>query len=167
MKQHNMILALATAALALAPAAFCQDTGTSTLSATYGAEASFSASFSGTTLNASAKFGGYSGTTNFNYKIRTTQSSGSGAITVQVTAFGTGGPAVADLSYTCTDTASGTPCSTTGASTSSATNVVTFGPDAHSADAGDAGSVSWALVDRPSIKTGTYTSTATFSISAL
>jgi hypothetical protein len=133
-----------------------------------GAEASFSAAFTATTLNHSGtKFASYSGTTNFTYKIRTTQSGGTGSVTVQVTDFETNGPAVADLSYTCAGVSSGTPCSgSTAASSSSTTSVGTFGADAHSADAGDAGSVTWTLVDRTDTKTGTYSSTATFTISA-
>jgi hypothetical protein len=47
--------------------------------------------------------------------------------------------------------------------------VVTFGADAHStggASASDAGSVTWSLTNDPVYKTGTYTATATFTISA-
>jgi hypothetical protein len=165
--KRQIVLALA-AALALTPAAFCNDTGTSSLGVTIGAEASFSAAFSATTLNhTGTKFASFSGTTNFSYKVRTGQSGGSGAITVEVTDFATGGPAVADLSYTCSGASSGSPCSSsTAASSSSTTTVATFGEDAHSADAGDAGSVTWTLVDRTDTKTGVYSSTATFTISA-
>jgi hypothetical protein len=156
-------------ALSAAPAAFAAstDTGTTDLQVTVGPEASFSVGSGTTTLAAAdTKFGGYSGTTSFTYKIRTSQTTGTGSIVVQVTAFATGGPAIADLSYTCT-AASGTACATsTTASTSSGTNIVTFGADAHSADTGDAGSTAWALVDRPSVKTGSYDSTATYTISA-
>jgi len=153
-------------ALAILPSAFGADT--SALNITVGPEATFASAFSATSLTAAdTKFGGFSGTTNFNYKIRTTQGSGTGSITVQVTAFGSDGPAVSDLSYTCTAPSSGTPCSSsTPASSATATSIVTFGADAHSADAGDSGSAVWSLVDRPQVKTGSYTSTATFTISA-
>src|SRR5437773_727125 len=108
--KRSMIFAMAVAALGIAPAAFGLDTGNSTLGVSVGAEASISVT-SSTTLNAAnTKFGGFSGTTNFTYKIRTTETGGSGSITVQVTAFGTGGPAIADLAYTCSGAASGTPC---------------------------------------------------------
>jgi hypothetical protein len=43
---------------------------------------------------------------------------------------------------------------------------VVFGADAHSADAGDSGTTVWTLADMPSIKTGAYSSTATYTISA-
>jgi len=167
--KRTTILALVTGALAVAPAAFCQvtDTGTSALGVTVGPEASLTAVTANTSLTGDTKFGARTGTTNYTYKIRTTQSTGTGSITVEVTTFGAGGPAVSDLSYTCAGAASGSPCSSsTGASTSAGTNVATFGPDAHSQDSGDSGSVSWNLVDRTAIKTGTYTSTATFTISA-
>ena len=158
---------VAATALAIAPVAFGADT--SALNVTVGPEATFASGFSATTLTAAnTKFGGFGGTTSFTYKIRTTLSGGTGSIAVQVTTFGAGGPAVADLAYTCTAPSSGTPCaSSTAASTSSATSVVAFGEDAHSADTGDAGTVVWTLLDKPQIQTGSYASTATFTISAL
>jgi hypothetical protein len=167
--KRRMMFAVAAAILSAAPGAMAQstDSGNSTLSVSFGPEASISITNATTTLSKSGtKFESFTGTTNFSYKIRTTQTSGTGSITVQVTTFSTDGPAVADLSYTCTDTASGTPCSTTGASSSSGTNVVSFGADVHSADGGDAASVTWTLVDRTGIKTGAYNSTATYTISA-
>ncbi|HEY2014070.1 MAG TPA: hypothetical protein VGH38_11255 [Bryobacteraceae bacterium] len=167
MKQ-KMLFAIATAALAMAPAAFCQstDTGSSTLDITVGPEAQFTAVDSTTSLTGDTKFGAKTGTTNFTYKLRTTQSGGSGSITVEVTAFATGGPAMTDLTYGCTSGV-GTACSSgTAVSTTAQTNVVTFGTDAHSADAGTSGTTAWTLVDKPSTKTGSYSSTATFTISA-
>ncbi len=112
--------------------------------------------------------------------MRTTKTGGSGTITVKITTdfSGTGGPSVGTpptagdaLTYSCTSAASGTPCtgSANAASTSAATTVVTFGADAHStggASASDAGSVTWSLTNDPVYKTGTYTATATFTISA-
>jgi len=167
--KRKLMFAMGIAALATATMAFgaSTDSGTSDLQVTVGPEASFSVGSGTTTLTAAdTKFGGYSGTTSFTYKIRTTQSTGTGSIVVQVTAFAAGGPAIADLAYTCT-AASGTACaSSTGASTSSGTNVVAFGADAHSGDSGDAGSTVWSLVDKPSVKTGSYSSTATYTISA-
>jgi len=166
MTKRSLLTVIATTTLALVPAAFGQNT--SALNVTVGPEATFASAFSATTMTAAdSKFGGFGGTTAFTYKIRTSQSSGTGSITVQVSAFDTGGPAVSDLAYTCTAPSSGTPCSSsTAASTSVATSVVGFGADAHSADTGDAGSAVWALVDRTGVKTGSYSSTATFTISA-
>jgi len=165
--KRNRSLALATTALAIAAISFGADI--STLGVSVGPEASFTAVDATTSMTkADTAFGAYTGTTNFTYKIRTTQSGGSGSITVIVTSFsGTGGPAIADLAYTCTAPASGSPCaSSTAASTSTASSVVSFGADAHSADTGDTGATVWTLADQPQIKTGTYTSTATYTISA-
>jgi hypothetical protein len=163
--KRNIVLKLAVAALAIAPVAFGAD---STLGVTVGAEASFAALAGSTTLSKSdTTFGAFGGTTTFTYKIRTTTSGGTGSITVLVTTFGAGGPAIADLAYTCTAPTSGTPCaSSTAASTSAASNVVLFGADAHSGDAGDAGTTVWSLLDKPSVQTGPYSSTATYTISA-
>lgn len=168
--KRNLRLAMTIAALTVAPAVFAQstDSGSTQLQVTFGPEAQFTAVLATTNLTKSeTKFGNFSGTTTFTYKIRTTQTSGTGSITVQVTTFGTGGPAVGDLSYTCTSPSSGTPCNgSTTASSSAGTTVVTFGPDAHSADGGDSGSTVWSLVDRTTIQTGAYSSTATYTISA-
>jgi hypothetical protein len=163
--KRTLVIALSAAALLLAPAAFADD---STLGVTVGPEAVFTTVASTTALTKSdTTFGAFSGTTSFSYKIRTSQSTGTGSITVEVTNFTTGGPAVADLAYTCTAPSSGTPCSSsTAASASSATSVVGFGADAHSSNSGDSGSAVWSLIDRPQIKTGDYFSTATFTISA-
>jgi hypothetical protein len=164
--KRKIQLSFAVATLALVPAAFGDD---STIGVTVGAEATFTAVSATTTLTkANTTFGAYGGTTNFTYKIRTTLSGGTGSITVLVTSFGAGGPAVGDLAYTCTSPSSGTACaSSTAASTTVASPVVTFGADAHSADTGDSGTAVWTLADRTSIQTGTYSSTATFTVAAL
>ncbi|HUS05787.1 MAG TPA: hypothetical protein VMZ52_05815 [Bryobacteraceae bacterium] len=163
--KRTLLLSIATAALAIVPAAFAE---TSTLGVTVAPEASFTTVAASTSLSKSdTTFGAYSGTTTFSYKIRSTQTTGTGSIAVQVSTFGTGGPAVSDLAYTCTAPSSGTPCSSsTAASTAAATSIVGFGADAHSADSGDSGTAVWTLQDRTAIKTGDYTSTATFTISA-
>jgi hypothetical protein len=108
--------------------------------------------------------------------IRTTKSTGSGTVTVKITAdfAGTGGPSVATppssgdaLSYTCTVSAPGTACTgSQTASTTAATSLATFGAGASSAKAGNSASTSWSLTDDPVYATGTYTATATFTISA-
>ncbi len=119
-----------------------------------------------TTLSGDSKFGARTGTTNFNYQVRTTQAGGSGSITLEVTAFAAGGPAMTDLTYGCSSGV-GTPCSSGHAvSTTAQTNVLTFGTDAHSADAGTSGTTAWTLVDKPTTVTGAYSSTVTYTISA-
>jgi hypothetical protein len=151
--------------------------GTTTLQVTVAAEASIAITTAGNTAltTSGGLFAPYTGTTNFSYKIRTTQVSGTGSIVLQITSDfnGSGGPKVATppsagdaLTYTCT-VASGTACVGSQTSSTAATSsVATFGADAHSVKAGDAGSVLWSLTDDPVYKTGSYTATATFTISA-
>ena len=152
-------------------------TGTTTVSVTIGSEAAIQINTATTTLTtASTTFAPYTGTTNLTYKIRTTQGSGTGAITLRVTSdfSPTGGPSVASpptagdlLQYTCTVASPGTACSgAQTASTGSDTSVGTFGADSRSAAAGNSGSVAWTLTNDPVYKTGTYTATVTFTISA-
>jgi hypothetical protein len=145
------------------------DSGTSTLNLTVGAEASFTTALTATNLNTAkgsdTKFAAYGGTTSFTYKVRTTASGGAGAVTVAITAFAAGGPAVSDVTFSCTGGV-GTECDAETAASTSAVNVITFGEDAHSADGGDSGSVVWSITDKPSYVTGSYSSTATFTISA-
>ena len=162
------LLAITIAALTVVPAAFSADTGSSTLNLSVGAEASFLTTDANTNFSAgNGKFASRTATTNFSYKIRTS-TSGTGTVTVQLTAFESGGPAMSDLTYGCTVVSPATGCGASGVavSTSSGTSVATFGNDAHSTDSGDSGSVSWTLVDKPSVTAGSYTSTATFTISA-
>ena len=177
MKKTLLATVVLLLSASLAGAATVTATGTTTLSLTVSNEASITITTGTTTLAATGTvFNPYTGTTQFTYKIRTTQTSGTGSIVLQVTTdfSGTGGPSVGTppntgdaLTYTCT-TASGTACSSaTTASTTAQTSVATFGADAHSVTvAGDAGSVAWSLTNDPKYKTGTYTATATFTISA-
>jgi hypothetical protein len=169
------LVAAAMLALASVPNMLAQTTGTSTLSMTVAAGASITISTSTTTLTAASTFAAYTGTTSFSYSIRTSQSTGAGSIQVKITSdfSPSSGPSVGTppssgdaLTYTCTSTV-GTACSTAQtASTSSNTSVVTFGADAHSAASGSTGTVVWSLTNDPTYKSGTYSATATFTISA-
>lgn len=154
-------------------------TGTTTLSVVVSAESAISITTSTTSLTeatGAGTFGSpYTGTTNFSYKVRSSQTGGGGSITVKITTdFPAGGPSVGSplagdaMTYTCTTASSATPCSSSvTASTSAATSVATFATNAHSAQgSSDAGSVSWSLPNDPAYKTGTYSATATFTISA-
>jgi hypothetical protein len=150
-------------------------TGTTTVSVTVGAESAISVT-TGTTALATVGtiFNPFAGSTNFSVKMRSTESTGTGTVTLKVTAdFGAGGPNVTTpptagdaLTYTCAVITSGTPCTgTQTASTASATPVATFGAGAHSTSAGNTSSVSWSLTNDPLYKTGTYTATVTFTVS--
>jgi hypothetical protein len=160
--------------------AFGQNTGTTQLSMTVAPEASITINSPTTTLGTTAgTFGApFTGSTGFSYKIRTNKAGGSGTVMVQITtdfSAGTTGPSVAApptagdaLTYTCTAAPSGSACSSAQtASHATATNVISFGNNAHSTLAGDAGSVAWSMTNDPLYETGTYTATATFTIATL
>jgi hypothetical protein len=178
MSNHFKKLLIGIAAVAaFAPAAFPQfaATGTTTLSVTVGAEAAISVTTATTTLTAGAgAFADFTGSTTFTYKIRTTKVGGTGSITAQVTSdFAAGGPSVGSplpgdtMTFACTVVAPGTSCAGTPAASTSAVSVATFGANAKSAKAGNAGnSLAWTLPNDPAYETGTYTAVVTFSISA-
>ena len=183
MKQPRTIRRLATAVILLAglgaSSAFGQfnSTGTTTVSVTVGAEASIQIDTGTTGLTSSGTlFSDYTGTTNYTYKVRTTKSGGTGTITLRVTSdfSPAGGPSVTTppsggdaLTYTCTVVAPASACSSQTSSTSASTAVASFGADARSAKAGNAGNaVNWTLTNDPVYQTGSFNSTATFTISA-
>jgi hypothetical protein len=152
-------------------------TGTTTLQVVVATEAAIQVDTATTNLTSAGSFADFTGSTDYTYKIRTSQVGGTGAITVQITSdfAPAGGPSVAappspgdSLDFTCTAVAPATGCAgTQAASTVAATNVATFGADARSALAGNGGnSVDWTLTNDPQYATGTYNATATFTISA-
>lgn len=168
MKQLTITLLVA---LSMAASAVAQSTGTTTLSVTVGAAAQITVSTSTTSLTSSGTvFQPYTGTTTFSYKVRTSKTGGAGAITVQITSefSPTAGPdADDDLNFTCGGSGAGTKCSgSQDASTSTAKNAITFGADAHSTNSGDTGTLSWSLQNQPQYETGSYSATATITISA-
>lgn len=171
MKKYLPALAL-LGLVATAPLASAQTfaaTGTTNVSLTVGAAAVLAVNTATTTLTSSGSFSSFTGSTSLTYKVRTGQASGTGSITALVTTdfAPSGGPVAGDLTYTCTVASPGTACSgsQTG-STSTATSVATFGADAHSANAGNSASLSWTLPDSTAYKTGSYTATVTFTVSA-
>jgi hypothetical protein len=176
--KRNYLLALA-AALLVAPATYGQfaATWTTNLSVTVSAEAALQVTTSTTTLTAIGTiFNPYTGTTNLTYKIRTTQATGTGSVTLKVTSdfSPANGPSVATpptagdaLTYTCTGAAPATACSgSQTASTTASTSVSTFGAGASSANAGNSASTVWSLTNDPLYHTGAYSATVTYTISA-
>ncbi len=169
----NRTLWMAAVLPLLASSAFGQAaTGTSSLSVVVAAEAGIAVNTATTTLSngGSTIFGAnYTGTTSLTFKLRSTKTTGTASITVQNTEFANNGPKIAstELTFTCT-AASGTACAgAQNASTSAAVTVVSFTASvagSHSANAGDAATVAWTIIDKPSYETGTFTSTATFTI---
>jgi len=174
---RNMMIA-ACALLMIAGLMQAQNTGTTTLSVVVGPEAALTVTTGTTSLTtASTAFANpYTGTTSLTYQIRTTKTTGSGTVTVKITSdfAGTGGPSVGTppsagdaLTYTCTVSTPGTACTgSQTASTTAATSLATFGAGANSTKAGNTASTSWSLTDDPVYATGTYTATATYTISA-
>jgi hypothetical protein len=128
-------------------------------------------------------FRNFTGSLAIQYRARTTQSSGGGTITVQATSDFTPahGPSIASppsvgdaLRYTCSGATLGTNCSgTQTVSTTASTNVVTFSASECTGGGGSCSStdpdtvtVSFTLTNDPKYKTGTYSATLTFTISA-
>ena len=151
-------------------AAGATDSATTTLGVTVSAEASITVTQSPTLAKATTEFEAYVGNTTFTYKVRTAESGGSGSVTALVTtAFAVGsGITTADLSHVVTGDGSGTENgSTTTASASEATNIITFGEAAHSADSGDSATIAWTLADRPTYKTGPWSTVVTLTITSI
>ncbi len=179
MKKTLSLLFVLVVLVAVTPAAFGQFTNpaTTNITVTVAAEAALSVAATTPLTTGTALFDNYTGSTAFTYKVRTTQSTGSGTITAQVTAdfSPVGGPSVATsgatgntLSYGCTVSAPGSGCSTSQtASTSASTGIATFGANARSAKAGNSGSLAWVLVNDPQYQTGSYQATVMLSMSAL
>jgi hypothetical protein len=172
-------LTFACVLLALAGTAHAQfaTSGTGTVAVTVSPEASIQINTAAVTLTSvGTNFADYTGTTNFTYKVRTGASVGTAGITLRVTSdfSGTGGPSVLNsgttgdtLKYTCNVTAPALSCSgSPTTSTIASTPVATFGAGVSSFKVGNAGSVSWDLINDPAYAVGTYTATVTYTISA-
>jgi len=143
----------------------------------------FSFPTSVTLTKSGVTFSNYTGSLSVQYRARTTQSTGSGSITVKATAdfAPTGGPSIATppstgdaVQYTCSGATLGTSCSGTQTmSTSIATNVVTLSASECTGGGGSCSSASpntvtlnFTLTNDPEYKAGTYSATLTFTISA-
>jgi len=128
-------------------------------------------------------FNNFTGSLSIQYRERTTQSTGGGTITVKATADFTpaNGPSIASpphagdaLTYTCSAATLGTNCSgPLTVSTAASTNVVTFSASECTGGGGSCSTanpntvtVNFTLTDDPKYKTGSYSATLTFTISA-
>ena len=173
--------ARAVALLAFLPAFVNSATGTATqtLSAQINAVGELSVPSTLNVSNSGNIFSAFTGNLTISYRARTTASTGSGSLTIEATAdfSPTGGPSIAggQLTYTCSSATLGSACSgTQTGSTSSQTSVVTMGAGLCTGGGGSCSSVnpnttqtSFTLADNPAFKTGTYSATLTFTISAL
>jgi len=169
------------AALVIAPAFLLGASGTTTqtLSAQINAigKVSVPASLNLTTVGTT--FVAYSGNLTVSYRARTTSATGSGSLTMRATAdfSPAGGPSVASgqLTYTCSAASMGVACSgTQTASTASQTSVVTLGASLCTGGGGSCSAANpntvlstFTLSNNPAYKTGTYSATLTFTISAI
>ena len=158
---------------------------TETLSAAIAAEAGLFAFPNSMTLSRTGTvFNTFTGSLVVQYRARTSQSAGSGSLTVRATADFTpaGGPSIAvpptagdALAYTCSSATLGAACSgVRTVSTSTATNVVTIGagsctgasPCPSNTVDPNTVNLSFTLTNDPKYKTGSYSATLTFTISA-
>jgi len=154
-------------------------TTTQTLSAQINAIGKVSVPGSLILTSAGTTFVAYSGNLNVSYMVRTTQTTGSGSLTLRATAdfSPAGGPSISggQLTYTCSAASLGAACSgTQTTSTASQTNVVTLGASFCTGGGGSCSSASpntvqstFTLSNNPAFKTGTYSATLTFTISAI
>jgi hypothetical protein len=164
-----------------ATCAFAQPTAapTSTLSVNVAAEAGLTIQTSNALLSeGNGPFANFTGSTSYTYYVRSSPTSGSGTITLEVTSdfAPTGGPSVAasgttgdTLTYSSSATTPATAVTTAQtASTSGTTPVASFGAGAHSLKGGTGGNaVNWTLVNDPAYAVGNgYTATVTWTISA-
>jgi hypothetical protein len=126
-----------------------------------------------TDLTETAAFGNLTGTTDYAYRIRTSRTGGTGAITFSIAEFAPAdadGPKVTQLEYTTTAGAAANSTVTTAAtpSTSASNAVAGFGANARTTSSGQTGAVSWTLKQpaaTPYPANQAYTSGVTFSIS--
>jgi hypothetical protein len=169
------------AALIFAPVFLLGATGTTTqtLSAQINAIGKVSVPASLNLTTAGTTFVAYSGNLTISYRARTTAATGSGSLTMRATAdfSPAGGPSVASgqLTYTCSAASLGAACSgTQTASTASQTSVVTLGASLCTGGGGSCSAANpntvlstFTLSNNPAYKTGTYSATLTFTISAI
>jgi len=179
MKKILTLVAVLLLTVSFAHAQLGSTTGTTTVSVTVVAEAALTVTNGTTTLaSAGTNFTNYTGSTGLTYYVRTTQSGGSGSLTLKVTSdfSPANGPSVANppstgdkLAYTCSVSGAGTDCTgSVTSSTSTGTSVVTFGANAHTVTfpGGDTATTAWTLTNDPKYYTGSYSATVTYTISA-
>jgi hypothetical protein len=169
------------AVLVFVPAFLLGATGTATqtLSAQINAIGKLSVPSSLILTSTGTTFVAYSASLSISYLARTTATTGSGSLTMRATSdfSPAGGPSIAggQLTYTCSAALLGAACSgAQTASTSSQTNVVTMGASLCTGggslcSSGSPNTVqsTFTLSNNPAFKTGTYSATLTFTISAI
>ena len=171
-KTIKALLIVGSVVLIAATTASAQsNTGNTLLQVGVAAEAAIVVNTATTNLTATGTvFNDYTGATSFTYKVRTTKVGGSGTVTASIaTDFSGTGPKIASSVLTYTSATTGVGTGNTTAVTAligTATNILTFGTNAHSTKPGDSGAVSWKLANDPTYETGTYSTTVVLTISA-
>lgn len=173
-----------TAVLLLAVPCIAQNTVTQTLQATIAPLGGlFTQAAPVALIKSNTSFNTFTGTMTLSYRARTSQGTGQGSITVKATVdfAPSGGPSIAKppsvgdtFTYTCSGATLGTSCSgTQTVSTTAATNVVTLGASACTGGGApcstanpNTANVTFTLTDDPKYKTGSYSATLTWTISA-
>jgi hypothetical protein len=171
----------AATVLVFAPAFLFGATGTATqtLDAQINAIGKLTVPANLTVTSTGTTFVAYSGNLIVSYRARTTAITGNGSLTVRAMAdfSPAGGPSIASgqLTFTCSAATLGAACSgTQTASTTSQTSVVTMGASLCTGGGGacspaDPNTVqnTFMISNNPAFKTGTYSATLTFTISAI
>lgn len=130
-----------------------------------------------------ATFNNFTGSMTLSYRARTSEGGGQGTVTVKATTdfMPAGGPSIAappsagdKFTYTCSGTSLGNPCSgTQTVTTTAATTVISIGASACTGGGApcsianpNSANVIFSLPDDPKYKTGSYSATLTWTISA-
>jgi hypothetical protein len=169
--------------LVLTTSSFAQNVVTQTLDVTVVPLGGLFMQASPLALTKTGTFNGFTGTITLSYRARTRQGAGQGSITVKATSdfTPTGGPSIASppgtadkFTYTCSGATLGVACSgIQTVSTTTSTNVVSLGASACTGGGApcstanpNSANVTFILPDDPKYKTGSYSATLTWTISA-
>jgi hypothetical protein len=182
-KLRSTFLAVGLVVLILPTPSPAQNTVTQTLNVTVVPLGGLYMQASPLALTKTGTFNGFTGTITLSYRARTRQGTGQGTITVKATSdfAPTGGPSIASppsaadkFTYTCSGATLGVACSgTQTVSTTTSTNVVSLGASACTGGGApcstanpNSANVTFILPDDPKYKTGSYSATLTWTISA-
>lgn len=184
LKTYPVLLKLGVFLLLLPICSFAQNTVTQTLDATIvplGGLVTQAAPLRLTKTEST--FNSFAGTITLSYRARTREGTGQGSITVKATSdfMPLGGPSITNppnpgdtFTYICSGATLGTPCSGVhSVSTTAATSIAAIGASACTGGGAPCSSadpntvnITFILPDDPKYKTGSYSATLTFTISA-
>ena len=182
-KMRPALLKVGVSLLLLPIPCLSQNTMTQTLNATIVPLGGLFMQSTPLALTRTSTFAGFIGTMTLSYRARTRQGSGQGTITVKATSdfMPTGGPSIASppstadkFTYTCSGATLGVACSgIQTVSTTASTTVVSLGASACTGGGApcstanpNSANVTFILTDDSKYKTGSYSATLTWTISA-